>query len=98
MSKMLLAFICVFFVSMATASANGLHDVQDKIGTDKFAHAGVGYIVADQLQRNAHFSALESFATVFALAYVKEKFIDDTFSKADIGATLMGPALYQIKF
>lgn len=60
------------FLSTATASANPVHNIQDNIGVDKFAHAGVGYILTDQLERNAGFSKLESFATVLALAYVKE--------------------------
>ena len=98
MRKMLLALCCAFFLCMPNVNANPIHDMQDSIGTDKFAHAGVGYIIADQLERNAGFSPLEAFATVFALAYVKEKYVDDTFDKGDIGATLTGPLIYQIDF
>lgn len=89
--------LCLFLFT-ATASANDLHDIQDNIGVDKFAHAGMGYIITDQLERNVGFSLLEAFATVFALAYVKEKYIDDNFDKGDIGATLMGPFIYHISF
>lgn len=98
MRKLFLVLCCAFFLSTTTANANPIHDMQDDIGTDKFAHAGVGYIIADQLERNAGFSPLEAFATVFALAYVKEKYVDDTFDKGDIGATLTGPLIYQIDF
>ena len=98
MRKLLLALCCAFFLCMPNVNANPIHDMQDDIGTDKFAHAGVGYIIAHQLERNAGFSPLEAFATVFALAYVKEKYVDDTFDKGDIGATLTGPLIYQIDF
>lgn len=99
MHKLLLALLCcAFFLSTAIASANPVHDIQDNIGVDKFAHAGVGYILTDQLERNAGFNKLESFATVLALAYVKEKYIDDNFDRGDIGATLVGPFIYNISF
>ena len=85
MHKLLLALLCcAFFLSTATASANPVHNIQD--------------ILTDQLERNAGFSKLESFATVLALAYVKEKYIDDNFDRGDIGATLVGPFIYNISF
>jgi len=79
-------------------SANPLHDLQDDIGVDKFAHIGAGYIIQDQLERNCSFSTLEAFATVALIAYMKEKYIDDDFSKSDITATAIGGLIYQIKF
>lgn len=60
--------------------------------------AGVGYIITDQLERNANFSKLEAFATVAALAYIKEKYVDDHFDSGDITATLSGYMLYQVSF
>lgn len=61
MRKLLLALCCAFFLSTATASANSLHDIQDNIQTDKALHFAAGYIISDQLQRNAHCSAFEAF-------------------------------------
>lgn len=91
--------ITILLVSLsAPCFASSLHDLQDSIGTDKFAHAGVGYIITDQLERNAHFSKLEAFATVAALAYIKEQYVDDHFDSGDITATLSGYMLYQISF
>lgn len=78
--------------------ASGLHDIQDKIQTDKALHFASGYIISDQLQRNAGFSSFEAILTTIAIAYIKEKCVDDTFSKADIGATVGGALMYQIKF
>lgn len=89
----------ILLISLCTSCfASSLHDIQDNIGTDKFAHAGVGYILTDQLERNANFSKLEAFATVAALAYIKEQYVDDHFDSGDITATLSGYMLYQVSF
>lgn len=98
MRKLFLALCCAFFLSTATANANSLHDIQDDIGVDKFAHAGAGYIIQDQLQRNCYFSALEAFSTVALIAYMKEEYVDNDFSKSDIAATAIGGLIYQIEF
>lgn len=79
-------------------SANPIHDLQDNVGVDKFAHVGAGYIIQDQLERNCGFSTLEALATVTLIAYLKEKYVDDDFSKSDIGATAIGGLMYQIEF
>lgn len=89
----------ILLISLCTSCfASSIHDIQDNIGTDKFAHAGVGYILTDQLERNANFSKLEAFATVAALAYIKEQYVDDHFDSGDIRATLSGYMLYQVSF
>lgn len=90
---MLLMSICTL------CFASSLHDIQDTIGTDKFAHFGVGYVISNELQ-HAGMSKLEAVATVAFLAYAKEKWIDDTFSKSDIGATILGGVipLYKKEF
>lgn len=78
--------------------ANGLHDLQDSIGTDKFAHFGMGYVITDQLQRNVGMSTLEAIATTAFISYAKEKWVDDTFTSEDITATVLGGLFYQINF
>lgn len=94
-----LIMITLLLLSLSTTCfANSIHDIQDNIGTDKFAHAGVGYIITDQLERNTNFSKLEAFATVAALAYIKEQYVDDHFDSGDITATLSGYMLYQVSF
>lgn len=97
MKKSIIVIIMLLILSNI-CFAGSLHDIQDSIGTDKFAHAGVGYIITDQLERNANFSKLEAFATVAALAYIKERYVDDSFDSGDITATLSGYMLYQISF
>ena len=91
--------LTILYLSLCSVcSAQSFHNLQDSIGVDKFAHVGAGYIISDQLQRNCGFSTLEALATVTLIAYAKERWIDDDFSKADIGATAIGGLMYQIEF
>lgn len=98
MRKLLLALCCAFFLSTATASANSLHDIQDNIPTDKALHFMAGYVIQDQLQRNVGCSAFEAFFITSAIAWSKEKFIDNNVDNADAYATMAGGLFYQIKF
>lgn len=96
--KILILTILLISLSVPCC-ANGLHDIQDDIGVDKFAHFGIGYVISNELQ-HAGMSKLEAVATVAFLAYAKEKWVDDTFSKSDIGATVLGGVipLYKKEF
>lgn len=78
--------------------ANGLHDIQDSIPTDKALHFMAGYVIQDQLQRNANCSVLEAFFITSGIAWAKEKLIDDHVDNADAYATMAGCLFYQIKF
>lgn len=98
MRKLFLALCCAFFLSTATANANGLHDIQDSISTDKALHFAAGYIISDQLQRNADCSVFEAFLITSAIAWGKEKYIDDNIDNNDAYATMAGSLFYQIKF
>lgn len=96
--RKILLIMALCFSMCSISSANSLHDLQDNIGVDKFAHVGAGYIIQDQLERNCGFSTLEALATVALIAYMKEKYVDVDFNKSDIEATAIGGLLYQIKF
>lgn len=98
MRKLLLALCCAFFLSTATASANSLHDIQDNIQTDKALHFAAGYIISDQLQRNVGCSAFEAFLITSAIAWGKEKYIDDNIDNNDAYATMAGSLFYQVEF
>lgn len=88
--KKKIIILTMLLISLCTSCfASSLHDVQDSIGTDKFAHFGVGYVVSNELQ-HVGMSKLEAVATVAFFAYAKEKWIDDEFSKSDITATVLG--------
>lgn len=98
MCKLLLVLCCALFLSTANASANDLHDIQDSIPTDKALHFAAGYIISDQLQRNAGCSAFEAFLITSSIAWAKEKFIDDNVDNNDAYATMAGSLFYQVNF
>ena len=98
MRKLLLALCCAFFLSTATANANSLQDIQDNIQSDKALHFAAGYIISDQLQRNANCSALEAFLITSAIAWGKEKWVDTDVDNNDAYATMAGGLFYQISF
>ena len=79
-------------------SANGLHDLQDAVPPDKALHFVAGYIISDQLQRNAGMSPFEAFLATSALAWAKEKYVDDHVDNGDAYSTMAGAAFYEVKF
>lgn len=98
MRKLLLALCCAFFLCMPNVNANSLHDIQDSIPTDKALHFMAGYVIQDQLQRNAGCSAFEAFFITSGIAWAKEKWVDDHVDNNDAYATMAGGLFYQIKF
>lgn len=82
----------------SVCSARSLHDIQDEIPTDKALHFAAGYIISDQLQRNAHCSAFEAFLITSGIAWAKEKLVDDHVDNNDAYATMAGSLFYQINF
>lgn len=97
MKKIIIMFIMLIALSNI-CFANPLHDLQDNIPTDKALHFMAGYVIQDQLQRNAGCSALESFLITSGIAWAKEKFVDDHVDNNDAYATMAGGLFYQIKF
>lgn len=98
MYKVILSVLICLVLSMPITNANSLHDIQDSIPTDKALHFAVGYIIQDQLQRNAGCSVFEAFLITSAIAWGKEKYIDDNVDNNDAYATMTGSLFYQIKF
>lgn len=91
--------LTMLVISICTSCfANSLHDIQDSIPTDKALHFAAGYIISDQLQRNANCSVLEAFLITSGIAWAKEKWIDDHVDNNDAYATMAGGLFYQIKF
>lgn len=91
--------LTMLLISICTSCfANSLRDFQDCIPTDKAMHFMAGYVIQDQLQRNAHCSAFEAFLITSAIAWSKEKWVDDHVDNADAYATMAGGLFYQIKF
>lgn len=98
MIKRIILLTTLIVSIISVCSANSLHDIQDNIPTDKALHFAAGYIISDQLQRNAHCSAFEAFLITSAIAWSKEKFVDDHVDNADAYATMAGGLFYQIDF
>ena len=97
MKKILITVICIIYFC-AICNANPLHEVQDNIQTDKALHFMAGYVIQDQLQRNANCSAFEAFLITSGIAWAKEKLVDDHVDNNDAYATMAGGLFYQIKF
>lgn len=98
MRKLFMVLCCAFFLSTATANANSLHDLQNSVPTDKTLHFMAGYVIQDQLQRNAGCSALEAFLITSAIAWGKEKWVDTDVDNNDAYATMAGGLFYQVNF
>lgn len=79
-------------------SAQTVNDAFDTVGVDRFAHAGVSYIINDQLRRNAHFNPFWAATATLAIGAAKEAFIDDRFDRGDFAADAAGVLLYQVRF
>lgn len=98
MRRILIIMAVCIACMCSICSANSLHDIQDEIPTDKALHFAAGYIISDQLQRNAHCSAFEAFLITSAIAWSKEKWIDNNVDNNDAYATMAGSLFYQINF
>lgn len=98
MRKILIIMAVCIACMCSICSAKSLHNLQDEIPTDKALHFAAGYIISDQLQRNAGCSAFEAFLITSAIAWGKEKYIDDNVDNNDAYATMAGSLFYQIKF
>lgn len=96
--KRIIILILLLMSLCTSCFANNLHDLQDSIPTDKALHFMAGYVIQDQLQRNAGCSAFEAFLITSGIAWAKEKWVDDHIDNADAYATMGGGLFYQIKF
>lgn len=97
MKKIIIMLIMVLTLSNI-CFAGSLHDIQDSIPTDKALHFMAGYVIQDQLQRNANCSAFEAFLITSGIAWAKEKFVDEHVDNNDAYATMAGGLFFQIKF
>lgn len=98
MNKIIINIIIIFIFICSVCSANPIHNMQDDIPTDKALHFMAGYVIQDQLQRNAHCSVFEAFLITSAIAWSKEKWVDDSVDNKDAYATMAGSLFYQINF
>ena len=99
MRKAILAAAAALAILAPTmCSAQSVNDAISTVGVDRFAHAGISYIINDQLQRNAHFNRFWAAATTLAIGAAKEAFIDGHFDRGDFAADCAGVLMYQVRF
>ena len=75
--------------SAGMVSASPLQTFQEKVGTDRVAHFGAGYVVSDILGRATDMSYLERGLAVTGLAGLKEA-TDAKWDNKDFIATVAG--------
>ena len=99
MKKTMIAMAAALAILAPTmCSAQSVNDAIDTVGVDRFAHAGVSYIINDQLRRNAHFNPFWAATATLAIGAAKEAWIDDHFDRGDFAADCAGVLTYQVKF
>ena len=90
--------VALTMLAPAMCSAQAVDGAIDVVGVDRFAHAGVSYIINDQLHRNCHFNRFWAATTTLAIGAAKEAFVDDHFDRGDFAADAAGVLMYQMKF
>ena len=90
--------VALTMLTPTMCSAQAVNDAIDTVGVDRFAHAGMSYIINDQLHRNCHFNRFWAVTTTLAIGAVKEAFIDDNFDRGDFAADCAGVLMYQVRF
>ena len=99
MKKTMIAMAAALAILAPTmCSAQAVDGAIDAVGVDRFAHAGVSYIINDQLHRNCHFNRFWAAATTLAIGAAKEAWMDDHFDHGDFAADCAGVLMYQIQF
>jgi len=90
--------VCMIFSFQICSAQNVVHQIEDSMPMDKWAHMGVGYIINDQLKRYTRLTILERLAVIGGVAYAKEKWADSKFDRGDLGATVAGGLCYEVRF
>ncbi|MGN0958613.1 MAG: hypothetical protein ACI4OK_06750 [Selenomonas bovis] len=94
----LAAAAALSMLAPAMCSAQAVDGAIDAVGVDRFAHAGVSYVINDQLRRNCHFNRFWAAATTLAIGAAKEVWMDDHFDRGDFAADCAGVLMYQVRF
>ncbi|SFL61668.1 hypothetical protein [Pelosinus propionicus] len=98
---MRIVILCILIVTLmipVCSAENTVHEIEDSMAMDKWAHLGLGYIMNDQLKKQTKLTAVERFLTVWTVAYAKEKWADSKFDRNDMIATMAGGLVYEAKF
>ena len=84
-------------IMMALPSVGLAHQLIDGVVVDRFAHAGISYLICDQLKRNAGFNDFWAATTTLAIGALKE-ISDGRWDNGDFAADAAGVLMYQVKF
>ena len=99
MKKTMIAMAAALAILAPTmCSAQAVDGAIDAVGVDRFAHAGVSYIINDQLRKSCHFNRFWAATATLGIGAAKEAWIDDHFDRGDFAADCAGVLMYQIQF
>lgn len=98
MRIVILCIVVIILMIPVCSAENTVHQVEDSMAMDKWAHLGFGYIINDQLKKQTKLTAIERFLAVSTVAYAKEKWADSKFDRNDMIATMAGGLVYEAKF
>jgi hypothetical protein len=96
MKKRMMILIAGLLLLM-TAPTSAQHRLVDSVGVDRFAHAGLSYVICDQLHRNCGMNRFWAATTTLAIGAIKE-WSDGHWDGRDFAADAAGVIMYQIKF
>ena len=96
MKRILLKVLIAAFVLFPVPCAANPRIVED-VGIDRVAHAGVSYLICDQLKRNAGMNSFWAATTTLAIGALKE-WSDGHWDGKDFAADCAGVLMYQVRF
>lgn len=94
MKMKMMAMVAVLAMAPTVVGANAVTDVQNRIGTDKIAHAACSYALMD-VAGAAHWNVWEKRGAVLAVGVGKE-LCDERFDWHDLGADAAGILFHEI--
>ena len=95
--KKLLAVMIAAIICVVSHVALAQHRLIDSVGVDRIAHAGVSYLICDQLKRNTGMNHLWAATTTLAIGALKE-WSDGHWDGKDFAADCAGVLMYQVRF
>mgnify|MGYP000877611666 FL=1 len=95
--KKLIATAIFIGTLMSTPTTMAQHRLVDSVGVDRIAHAGVSYLICDQLRRNAGMNHFWAATTTLAIGALKE-WSDGHWDGKDFAADCAGVLMYQVRF
>lgn len=95
--KKLLAVMIAAVICVVSPVALAQHRLVDSVGIDRFAHAGLSYVICDQLQRNCGMNHFWAAITTLSIGALKE-WSDGHWDGRDFAADAAGVLMYQVRF